>query len=248
MPKRITHKTPPIKRSPTPTTAPRPGQAMRRGAVEGESYTPDTMLDGVVEVLPKLPPSPPFYLAWHPTRWVVLEGRVVPSLRRVNLQPGVNHVTRNREGRYRVGALRSHLEERGWSLVPYSVGPRGSYMQRVRTGLGPEGSHAHLTTWESAYPGSDQVGSDSAGYAQWCADLVDSGTVPTCPPYIADRLRDRHQSTLAAYEEKIARGSVAYKQAADRLRADIGALDDYVAADLADAAPVKGEPMTVEVE
>jgi len=238
-------------RKTAPDPAPRPpapARGMSRGASPAEAYLPDTVVDGVVEVLPKLPPSPPFYLAWHPTRWVVLDGQVVPSLRRVNLQPGVNHVTRTREGRYRVGALRAHLEERGWSIVPYAKGPSGSYVKRVRTGLGPEGGYAHLTSWETAYPGSDAVGSDTSGYALWVASLVADGTVGPCPPYIADRLRDRHQSTLAAYEEKITRGSVAYKRAADRLRADISALDSYVAGELADATPVEGESVTIEVE
>jgi hypothetical protein len=246
MPKQITSKAP---AAPPPTRA----QGMARGAAAAERYTPETAVDGVTEVLPRLPPSPPFFFAWHPARWVVLDGKVVPSLRKVRLQPGVNHVTRRKgrdgkPGAYRVGRLRAHLEERGWTLIPYDRGPAGSYIHRVRTGLGPEGSYAHLSVWESAYPGTDAVGADAAGYATWCASLVEDGTVPPCPPYVADRLRDRHGATLAAYEEKISRGGVSYRPHADRLREDIGALDDYLGAALDGAGPVATEAAVVEVE
>ena len=239
-----------ITTAPTTATTPAPpARGMARGAARTERYTPETAADGTTEVLPRVPPTAPFLFAWNPVRWVVLEGQVVPSLRKVPLQPGVNRVQRTKAGKYRLGEMRAHLEERGWTLLPYAKGPGGaSYIHRARTAIGPEGAYAHLSLWESVYPGSDQIGSDTAGYAAWVAGLVADGTIPPCPPYLADRLRDQHRATLASYEEKITRGGVSYEPAAKRLRADIDALDGYLDGELADATPAATEPASVEID
>ena len=83
----------------------------------------------------------------------------------------------------------------------------------------------------------------------FCVCLIpEDGTIPECPPYVADRLRDQHSTTLAAYEEKINRGGVSYRAHADRLRGDITALDGYLDAAVTGAAPVASEPADVAVE
>lgn len=216
--------------TPKEPTRPPPGDISRAGAATAESYRAELATDGSsAPALPKVPPSPPFLYAWHPARWVVLAGRLVPSLRKVALQPGINRVRRLKDGRIDVGECRAHLERRGWTLIAQSASPDGrSYLKRVRTALGPEGSFVHLSLWESVYPGSDQIGADVPGYADWLDRLVTEGVIPVCPPHIAETLRDRHATTLAAYEERIQRGGVSYQPAAQRLREDLAVLESYL--------------------
>ena len=44
------------------------------------------------EVLPKLDASPPFLLAYHPSRWDVIEGYCLPALATISVAPGINGV------------------------------------------------------------------------------------------------------------------------------------------------------------
>lgn len=227
---------------PPPTTAP---TLQRSGAVKATPALVEMVATDTGPPLPRIPASHPFLLAWNPSNWHVMGGKLIPRLRKVRLQPGVNRVEKSKDGRWKTGALRTHLEERGWSILPYDRGPDGSYMVQVDCEpVRGMRATAYLETWASAYPGSDQIGSDPTAYAEWCAALVEDGTIPACPPYIADRLADQYQTTLSRYQEEIGRGNSTLAAHAKALEANIAVLTAYLEAD---RAPVRTKSATVDL-
>jgi hypothetical protein len=170
--------------------------ATRTGtATQGEKpRTPKMATQAVGIAHPFLDVSPPFLLVFHPERWMVLAGKLVPSLQRVPLADGVNNVTVERGGHMRVAPLRAKIEEEGRQIVPYTWAPDGvSYLQCLDTR--PGGSRNVVETWctvfETVDAGATETSADEGAYAAWLSDLVAKGRLPRCSINVARRLLDR---------------------------------------------------------
>lgn len=159
-------------------------------------------LHQAIEVLPKLDPSPPFMLAYHPQRWTVVEGYCVPALAHVVVEPGVNNVENvTRNGRTLpdwTAAAKLHTQK-GGTIIPHSKGPGGkSYMQRVKVKHGD----CHLPVFTTAHRGSDELTVDGKGYADWLDGLFADGTLMPPPPYVLRNLRAKYEQERAHYADR----------------------------------------------
>lgn len=148
--------------------------------------------------------SPMFLLVFHPRRWMVLAGKLVPALSRQPLADGVNRIEIERSGRVRLAHYRARLEAEGRTIVPFEWAPDGeSYLDRVDTRPGgrPTVVETWISVWEEAPVGASQTVSDEAGYAKWLEGLVKSGKLPGCPIDVIEHM-------LEAAEARAARAAV----------------------------------------
>lgn len=176
--------------------------------------------------LPALDPSPNYFLAHHRARWVVMAGRVIPSLSRFPLQPGVNGVEVGREGRVQTSKLRTSLTDRGFVLIPQEKGPGGNYVDVVDT-LPPNWSQtakAHISAWETPYGGSSSTEVDEAAYAEWCEGLVKSGLIAPIEPFVARKMLDAATSALRDSEQRRAANKLSDHSRIDSLKGEIEVL------------------------
>jgi hypothetical protein len=155
-----------------------------------------------VDVFPKLDPTPPFLLAYHPQRWAVVEGYCVPALATVVVEPGVNNVENlTRNGRTSpdwTAAAKLHTTK-GATIIPHAKGPGGrSYMQRVQVRHG----HHHMPVFATAHRGSDEVTVNGKGYSEWLESLFDDGTLAPPPPYVLRNLRAKYEQERATYADR----------------------------------------------
>lgn len=196
------------------------------------------------ERLPTLPPDGPFLLAYHPGRYAVVDGRVLPLLARVNLTHGVNGCLHEASGiDWRDTTTR--WAERGYTVIPHAAGPRGrSYLQRVRV----RGGFAHLTVWETAHAGDGYIGRDAAGYAEWVLGLVAAGLVPEAAPYALESALHRAVAALESTSRAAARASAAsLPELSARLEAQRAAVVELRRriASRATSDPVEGDELTL---
>ena len=210
--------------------------------------TPDFATQESGATAPFCDPSPPFVLVFNPRRWLVMDGKLIPSLHKMPLEAGVNRVGVARDGRILFADARARIEEKGRTLVPYAWGPEGSYLQAVtcRPNGGKNTATAHMTVWERAALGDTETYTDEAAYTQWVASLVDEGKLPACPPYFARRMLERARGKLAeaqARAEKGGPGSGSAKLRVDALQAEVDALSKAVIK----GEPVKGKATTPEL-
>lgn len=173
----------------------------------GVAYTPEFATRDLGLGHPWIDPTPPFILVYSPQRWMVMDGRLVPSLSKCPLLPGVNRVEIDRDGRIRFAATRARLEEEGRMAIPYDWAPDGeSYLTTVETR--PNGSQtirtAHLTVWDTCHAGDRIPSPDERGYSLWLEGLVKSGKLPSCPPHHARRMLERASEHLEEAEAKSA--------------------------------------------
>lgn len=204
------------------------------------STIPEFATTGGATTLPTLEPSPAFLYAWHPAAWTVLGGKLVPRLSKKKLQPGVNGVQRDKDGRWHIGDMRNIAEAKGWSLIPLSAAPDGeSYIHPVTVRHGT----AHIGPFETVYPGTDAIRADTEGYTAWLQGLIDEGLITPCPGYIAERLADEKQAQLTRLMEQLTdRNAAAHQPAINAMKREIAVLTEYAAAHrepTADAKPAK---------
>ena len=182
-------------------------------------------------------PSPPYYLAVHPTRWVVIAGHVVPFARRVSLSTGVGGVDHDRNGRPKASLAVAELEEQGWTIIPWDVdGPGTSYLRRVRSTGG------WISRWETLHPGTEDITSDQAGYAAWFQRLIAQGRISGPAPWVLDQIAGKLVATLET--ERHQRPNSSRGDELDRqLKAVIAARRKVMAA----APPSRSEEETPDV-
>jgi len=203
----------------------------RRGAQPSEVVVPEVATESRAAPLPLRYPRPQFVFGWHPRRWMIHAGELVPDLLRIDLQPGVRGVGRTRDGRITFAMAKAKLEERGYSMIPHSLGPDGSYMRRTLVDPHGQGrarlAHYH-TPWETYFAGSANVDSDSRGYAAWLLSLVLAGHVTPCPPHEAEKLLEKARGRLERYEERLSKGQDSVAPAANAARAEIAVLETEI--------------------
>lgn len=215
-------------------------QVNHGGAVSSAAVLPEfgTVVD--TAPLPTVDARGPFVLLWNIKAWHVMAGLLVPALRNLRLTPGVANVALGRDGRWQLGRARSEWERKGDRLIPPERGPQGSYMRTADVDPGGEGrrrvKHYH-TAWETLYSGSPRSVVNEQAYAEWCASLVEDGTIPPCPLPIARALYERTIEKLSAVEQKVTAGAAslasqvtALRKEAEVIAAHIATIEDNAAA------------------
>lgn len=146
--------------------------------------------------LPRVSPSAAFLLQVHPSRWDVYDGRVMPVPSRFVLRPGVNGIDVDRRGRLIVSGAIANRRDRGWTVIPadwYEDEEGVGYVQALPV----KGGVAHITVFDSLYPGSTKIRCDVSAMADWFARLIDEGKIaPPSVPALED-LVDRLERELA---------------------------------------------------
>lgn len=157
---------------------------------------------GAGPVLPQVPPGPAFVLLAHADRWAVgTDGRLLPELKRLKLQPGCNNVAAvpladGTFGTPRWQGAASTMNERGWQTIPTSAGPGGASYLRAYDVVG---GVAHVTVFDQTFPGSAHVRCDRAALKAWVDGLVKAGTILGPSELCLEReLRDAQARLLRA--------------------------------------------------
>lgn len=195
---------------------------------------------------PHLDATPPYLLTFHAQRWMVMAGKLVPSLQAVPLVAGVNCVDIDKDGRVHFAKTRARLEEEGRVVVPYEWAPDGeSYIRPVDTR--PDGGvnivEAWISVFEHATNGSRSTTTDEDAYAAWLESLVASGKLPKCETSVIQRMHDQAENRAQEARAQAAKNG-GNGRAALRARA-IEAELEVLAAALAEAkktrAPMKAK-------
>lgn len=128
-----------------------------------------------VETLPNQEPNGAFFLAFSPFSWQVLDSKVVPAPRKIDVSPGVNGTGRVGVDGVSIADAKTAQEERGrFVLLPDPSKPHTDYLRRYRVA----GGWYHCERWGRPIPGTAAHRVDVAGYAAWLASLIADGHVP----------------------------------------------------------------------
>ena len=167
----------------------------------GAAYVPDFASKDNGNAYPHIPVTPAFLLVYSPKRWMIMDGRLVPSLSKLPLEPGVNRVDKTKDGRIRIANLRARLEEEDRKPIPYEWAPDGeTYIRAVQTRAGSELATAYVSCFESVHAGDAATYPDETAYADWLERLVKDGKLPACPPHRAQKLLEQARGELRAAE------------------------------------------------
>lgn len=207
-----------------------------------DSFTPNFLAEESGRSrAPQLPSSPPFMLCFHPERWMVRGGQIVPDFGRLKLKSGVNRV-QHINGRFIVGEARAEKERRGWTVLPIDCqGPNTSYLRK------PAGTDAHVLQFVETFAGSSSTRFDHEGYGDFCSKLLADGLITAPPLYILERMR----ADLSAMQSAAADRAVSVPSAralADTLAASIDVLDIAMKSATKKAKPTKNKAPTVLME
>lgn len=131
----------------------------------------------VVQQQRPTPPRSPFVFAWHPRRWTVLDGRVVPLLAQFSMEAGKHGLEALRSGKISRSYFRENLATRGYTEIdPEQV----EYLDELAPGVWG-------ASWERLTP-SGQIVSDRAAYLDWLESLMAQGVVPRPDAGVIDDL------------------------------------------------------------
>lgn len=237
----------PVSNAPNPTAAASSSSASAPAAGGPRLASIELASNTSGRLLPRLDPAPPFLYAWHPNKYRIINGRILPHLRSLTLQPGVNNVSVNRDGKINIARMKMHVEAQGWSIIPWTDGPDGrSYMQEidVANAAGAE-SVGYFDVFMKAFPGSSEVGSDLEGLAGWLDELVAREVIPACPAHVAASMLDSVKTRHASLAEQMARGNTRFRGTVTALEREIEILEGYLAKL---AKPTAGRPAALDVD
>ena len=148
-----------------------------------------------------LPPSPVFFLKYHPARWGVIGGQILPILGRLAVSPGVGAVDKRGD----TALAEAEAAKRGWRVIPWEaiqiLHPERSTYVKVYEG---KRGKVHLTMWETprAVGGRVRVHVDEEGYHEWLRALIDEGIIPPPDPDIVDALLEQADSVIARTQDR----------------------------------------------
>jgi len=194
--------------------------------------------------VPQIMPSPPFLFFWHPRRWHVQAGRLVPALSKRAVLAGISgskSTGRGDQVKVDASAMFSRATARGWTPIRQDVdGPGTSYLRR------PKGTSAWLSRWERTYVGSTVIDADEDGYTQWLESLVQRGEIPaptlSVLEQVAADLRDKLSRAQNAVRVSPSEGIMV-----DRYTADLKVVNAEIARRRASAVPAEAEIATLDV-
>lgn len=179
---------------------------------------------------PTCEPRPAFRYAHSPSRWRVLDGRVVPDLSKIPLSAGSQHFETSAGGKVKTSRQKASLEERGLVLIPYSAASGGSYVVSFETKPANSAvSTTYCSVFEQPSIGSEELELDAPALADWLSSLVSSGTI--APP-AATVLRRRAKETrerLASAQSKVSTGQGALSMLVEELQVELAAWEKALA-------------------
>lgn len=153
--------------------------------------------DGGGEVArPRLQPTPAFLFLFHPERWTVLHGLVVPALKKLFLRNGVNRVRQLNDGRYVLSEALALQAKRGWKPLDPMIDGEAAYLYEATDGV-------WLSRWETAHAGSSKVTAKGLEYAQWLRKLIAERRISPPEPYALEELRNGLQSEIARLQDQV---------------------------------------------
>ncbi len=180
-----------------PPEAPPPDDTVLPGGVSMRDLG---VVDGVGSPdLPRLEARAAALYLFHPERWGVVEGQVVPLLGRMPIIAGVGNVklVDQKRGLMSTTIAEAEKAKRGWTKIPINVdGPGTSYIHRPLPGV-------YLTRWETAHAGSAHVSHDTVGYVRWLRGLIASGKLPAPKPYVLEKLRAKLKRQVLELSDKV---------------------------------------------
>jgi len=142
-----------------------------------------------------LPPKARWWYKWHPARWVVMDGEILPMLGRLTGEPGVNGTNKNGDT---VGA-EINARRRGWTVIPWDA-VAGGYVRVYDGRRGP----VHLSRWETPKQIANRtlIKSDLEGYKVFLRQLMADGIIPPPDPDILDAMAEGHRSSISRQSAK----------------------------------------------
>ena len=154
--------------------------------------------------MPRIPVSPMFLLVYVPSRWMIMEGALVPQLSKVPLEPGTNLIEGTKNGGIRAARLTARLAEEGRIRIPFDWAPDGvSYVQEVQTRIGLSEMTTYVSVFQEVYPGDSSTHHDPEAHVEWLTSLVTSGKLPPCPPFHVRRMMDKEEGRLLVAEASV---------------------------------------------
>lgn len=217
----------------TPIASSERRHAMDVSAADAVAVTPEVATNNRADVLPFVRTTGrQFVYAWRADQWLVMAGKLVPALRPIRLQPGVDGVGQDKAGRITFGVARQKLEMDGWNLLAHNLGPGGSYLRATKVdptgGKGMIRTHYH-SAWETCHKGSTTITTDEAGYVEWLQSLITAGEIDPCPAHVATKMLDEARASLPRRLAKH-KGASTGEDAPDiiALRSTIRVLSDYL--------------------
>jgi hypothetical protein len=138
------------------------------------------------DVLPHAP-RPEFLLRWHPERWALMDGDILPVLGTLKVSDlGVNGV--DKTGNIDDALIMSM--KNGWHIIPRDVfGPIGSEADYLRA-YDCTGGTYYVSKWEiPQFAGNRALASktDTAGYLGFLRDLLAKGIIPPPDPAMLEQ-------------------------------------------------------------
>lgn len=194
--------------------------------------------------VPQIMPSPPFLLFWHPRRWHVQAGRLVPALAKRAVLAGISGSKSTGRGdavKVDASAMFSRATARGWTPIRQDVdGPGTSYLRR------PKGTSAWLSRWERTYVGSTVIDADEDGYTQWLESLVKRGEIPEPTMSVLEQVAADLRDKLARAQNAV-RVSPSESVMVERYTADLAVVNAEIARRRKSAIPAEAEIATLDV-
>jgi hypothetical protein len=173
----------------------------------------------------------PFYLRFHPNRWMVSGGRVLPQLGKLKEQRGVNGVDKDTRMEQALGASKRG----GWTLIPRDVqGPGTDYLREYPT---VKGGTFHCLQWTRLYIGDKQVHCDDEGYRSFLAQLRKQGVVPPPGLHILGAMLEKVDTRIEEAQDKIGI-SPSWNIRLRNLEAEKAVLEEEIASIRAALAPI----------
>ena len=215
---------------------------------QAKRRTPDMATQETGANHPFISATPPYYWTFHPERWTVVAGKLVPSLMTSHLISGVNNVEIDRNGSVRFANARAKLEEQGITLIPWNWAPDGiSYLQCLDTRPGGtrDAQEAWISVFESADVGGQETSCDEEAYAEWLSSLVATGKLPGCSANVARKMLDAATERLEKARADAAKlgGHGGASIRAKALEVEVKVLAQHVKTNQAEKAQAKQRAM-----
>jgi hypothetical protein len=155
---------------------------------------------------------PMFVFLFHPKRWGVLLGSVVPLLKELRFVDDPNVDPDDERAKWR---------KRGWVEIPWNV--RGDGTNYMVEHDGPMGTMVYLSEFETPHRGSRVVVPNQGAYVEFLVWLKDNQMIAEPEIYILEDLKDRALKRFEDYAGK-AHANPKVQSLADKARADMDAL------------------------
>lgn len=188
--------------------------------------------------LPRLESIPAALFLFHPERWCISEGEVIPLLGRMPIIAGVGNIKLVDQKRGLLSTVQAETEKtkRGWQKIPLNIdGPGTSYLHSPMPGV-------FLDRWHTAHAGSSIISFDSKGYVRWLRGLIASGKLPAPKPYVLEKLRAKLRRQVLELQDRV-RTVPSAQVDLDRRLGDLAAVDRELG--VAPPTPVAQRPTSL---